>query len=115
MRAADVLRFTAKALRGYSLRTALMLVAIAIGVAAVVILTSLGEGARRFVIGEFTSLGTHLLIVLPGRSETTGGAPPLLGQTPRDLTIDDALALTRIRTVRRIAPIAVGTAAVSFG
>ncbi len=115
MSAVDVLRFASKALQGYALRTALMLVAMGIGVAAVVILTSLGEGARRFVIGEFASLGTNLLIVLPGRSETTGGPPLLLGQTPRDLTIDDALALTRIRAVRRIAPIAVGSAAVSFG
>ena len=110
----DVLRFVLRALRGYSVRTALMLLAMAIGVAAVVILTSLGEGARRFVVGEFASLGTHLLIVLPGRSETTGGAPPLLGGTPRDLTIDDALALERLRSVRRVAPIAVGSGAVSW-
>ncbi|MFQ5993552.1 MAG: ABC transporter permease [Acidiferrobacterales bacterium] len=110
----DVLRFAGKALRGYRLRTLLMLIAMAIGVAAVVILTSLGDGARRFVVNEFSSLGTHLLIVLPGRSETTGGPPPLLGQTPRDLTIDDAFALERIRAVRRIAPISVGSAAASF-
>jgi putative ABC transport system permease protein len=111
----DLLRFVFGALRGYSVRTALMLLAMAIGVAAVVILTSLGEGARRFVINEFTSLGTHLVIVLPGRSETTGGAPPLIGDTPRDLTIDDAMALTRQRAVRRVAPIAVGSVAVSWG
>jgi putative ABC transport system permease protein len=84
-----------------------------IGVASVVVLTALGEGARRFVTGEFESLGTHLLIVLPGRSETTGGPPPLLGETPRDLTLDDALAIERSRAVRRIAPIAVGSAGVS--
>lgn len=111
----DLLRFVVGALRGYSVRTALMLLAMAIGVAAVVILTSLGEGARRFVVNEFTSLGTHLVIVLPGRSETTGGAPPLISETPRDLTIDDALALERQRAVRRIAPIAVGSVAVSWG
>lgn len=111
----DLLRFVFGALRGYSVRTALMLLAMAIGVAAVVILTSLGEGARRFVVNEFTSLGTHLVIVLPGRSETTGGAPPLISETPRDLTIDDALALERQRAVRRIAPIAVGSVAVSWG
>ena len=115
MHADDLLRFVFGALRGYSVRTTLMLLAMAIGVAAVVILTSLGEGARRFVINEFTSLGTHLVIVLPGRSETTGGAPPLIGDTPRDLTIDDALALERQRAVRRVAPIAVGSVAVSWG
>jgi len=116
MRAADVLRFALVALEKYRLRTGLMLLAMAIGVAAVVVLTSLGEAARRYVSGQFASLGTHLLIVLPGRSETTGGAPTMLvGQTPRDLTIADAEALKRHRAVRRIAPIMVGSAPVSWG
>ena len=87
---ADILSFALKGLAGYRGRSGLMLLAMAIGVAAVVLLTALGEGARRYVTGEFASLGTHLLIVLPGRSETTGGPPPLMGETPRDLTLDDA-------------------------
>jgi putative ABC transport system permease protein len=58
-------------------------------------------------------LGSNLLIVLPGRSETTGGQPPLLGETPRDLTLDDALALQRSRNIMRVAPVAVGFAPVS--
>ncbi len=115
MTALDTLRFTARSLRGYPVRTALTLLAMAIGVASVVVLTALGDGARRYVVEEFTALGTHMLIVLPGRSETTGAAPPLLGETPRDLTIDDAFALTRHRTVRRVAPIAVGAALASRG
>jgi putative ABC transport system permease protein len=106
--------YAAGSVLGYRARTMLTLLAMAIGVASVVMLTSLGEGARRFVTGEFQSLGTHLLIVLPGRSETTGGAPPLMGETPRDLTLDDALAIERSRAVRRIAPIAVGSAGVSY-
>lgn len=114
MKAEDVIRFCFRSLSGYPLRTALMLLAMAIGVAAVVLLTSLGEGARIYVTREFSSLGTHLLIVLPGRSETVGGPPPLLGQTPRDLTIEDALALTRSSAVRRVAPIMVGSAPVAF-
>jgi putative ABC transport system permease protein len=66
----------------------MMLVAMAIGVAAVVVLTSLGEGARRYVTGEFQALGADLLIVLPGRSETTGMQPGMFaGETPRDLTL----------------------------
>ena len=84
----------------------------AIGVGAVILLTALGEGARRYVTREFTSLGTHLLIVIPGRSETTGGPPPLLGETPRDLTLEDALALKRSASIRRVAPIALGSAPV---
>lgn len=111
----DRLRFAYRALHGYRLRTALMLLAMAIGVAAVILLTSLGEGARRYVTGEFASLGTHLLIVFPGRNETTGGAPPMLSETPRDLTLDDAMALKRSRHVGRIAPVNVGSAAIAFG
>jgi putative ABC transport system permease protein len=114
IRAADVLRLASGALTGHARRSVLMLLAMAIGVAAVVVLTALGEGARRYVTGEFAALGTHLLIVLPGRSETTGGHPPLMGETPRDLTLDDALALRRSRHVNRVAPITVGSAPVSW-
>jgi len=114
MMPADILKFALRGLTGYRGRSGLMLLAMAIGVAAVVLLTALGEGARRYVTGEFASLGTHLLIILPGRSETTGGPPPMMGETPRDLTLDDALALRRSRSIRRIAPITVGSAPVSW-
>lgn len=111
----DILTFTLGSLQGHRLRSLLMLLAMSIGVAAVVILTSLGEGARRYVTSEFSSLGTNLIIVLPGKSETTGGGPNMfIGETPRDLTLDDALSLTRSSTIRRIAPITVGSAAVSW-
>lgn len=115
MRIEDTVRFCARSILGYPLRTGLMLLAMAIGVASVILLTALGEGARRYVSQQFTSLGTHLVIVLPGRSETTGGPPPLLGQTPRDLTLEDALALKRSSSVRRVAPIIIGSAPVSYG
>ena len=112
---ADVIRFSAGSLRGFPSRTVLMLVAMAIGVCAVVILTSLGEGARRYVTGEFASLGTNLIIVIPGRSETAGINPTTkMGETPRDLTLDDARSLLRSYNVRRIAPINVGSAEVSW-
>jgi len=116
LHAADVLRFSAGSLRGFPSRTVLMLLAMAIGVSAVVVLTALGDGARRYVTGEFASLGTNLLIVFPGRSETAGFNPStMMGETPRDLTLDDARALLRSRTVRRIAPLNVGSAEVSWG
>jgi putative ABC transport system permease protein len=114
MKGEDVLQFSVRALGGYPARTLLMILAMAIGVASVVMLTALGEGARRYVLEEFASLGANLLIVLPGRSETTGGPPPLLGETPRDLTLQDALALKRSLHVRRVAPITVGSAPVSW-
>ena len=62
----DIAWFSWGALRGYPTRTVLMLLAMAIGVSAVVVLTSLGEGARVYVIDRFASLGTNLVIVFPG-------------------------------------------------
>lgn len=114
MKTLDVMRFSFRAAAGSPARTLLTLLAMAIGVGAVILLTALAEGARRYVTREFTSLGTHLLIALPGRSETTGGPPPLLGETPRDLTIEDALALKRSSAIRRIAPVALGSAPVAW-
>lgn len=115
MNARDVIDFTWRSLAGNRTRTILMLIAMGIGVASVILLTSLGEGARRYVVGEFSSLGTNLLIVLPGRSETTGAGPAMfIGQTPRDLTLEDARALQRSSTIRRIAPVVVGSAHASW-
>jgi len=111
----DIIGFSLRASLGYPARTALMLLAMAIGVGSVVILSSLGEGARHYVIGQFSNIGTNLIIVLPGRSETVGGPPPLLGITPRDLTLDDAMALLRSSAIRYVAPLAVGAAPVSAG
>ena len=114
MRFADLLHLASESLLRARLRSTMMLVAMAIGVAAVVVLTSLGEGARRYVTGEFQALGTDLLIVLPGRSETTGVQPGLFaGETPRDLTLGDARALLRIPGVERVAPLVVGSAPAS--
>lgn len=110
----DTLHFSYRALRAYSGRTFLILLAMSIGVAAIIILTSLGEGARRYVITQFQGLGSNLLMVMPGRSETTGGAPPLLGTTPRDLSLEDALALERSSAIKNVAPIVFGAAPVSY-
>ena len=116
MRTADLLRFARDAATGNPLRTALLVLAMAIGVAAVVVLTALGDGARRYVVDQFSSLGTNLVIVLPGRSQTGGFNPGnAITSTPRDLTIDDAESLQRARSVRRVAPLAVGTSEISYG
>ncbi|HLO63988.1 MAG TPA: ABC transporter permease [Azonexus sp.] len=116
MRLADTLRFARDAATGYPMRTALSVLAMSIGVAAVVILTALGDGARRYVIGQFSSLGSNLVIVLPGRSGTGGFNPAnAITSTPRDLSIDDAGSLRRLPSVRRVAPLAVGTSEIAYG
>ncbi|MBY0575702.1 MAG: ABC transporter permease [Gallionellaceae bacterium] len=114
MRLIDVVQFASGSLRGSRVRTLLMILAMSIGVAAVVVLTGLGEGARRYVINQFSSLGTNLVIVLPGRTETAGIGPGmLLGQIPRELTLDDAQALLRSRAIGRIAPLTIGSSQIS--
>lgn len=115
MRARDGLAFCLQSLRAQPARTLLIMAAMAIGTAGVVLLTWLGDAARVYVTGQFDALGNNLVIVLPGRSETTGAAPPLFGETSRDLTLDDAAALLRSPAVRRVAPVVVGGAMVAFG
>ncbi|HUW25339.1 MAG TPA: ABC transporter permease [Gallionella sp.] len=115
MKFADTLQFASGSLRGSRSRTLLMVLAMSIGVAAVVILTALGEGARRYVIDQFSSLGTNLIIMLPGRTETAGLTPGmLLGQVPREISLDDAQALLRSRAIKRIAPLTIGTTNISL-
>lgn len=96
------------------LRASLIVLAMSIGISSVTILTALGESARRYVVNEFESLGTHLLIILPGRNETTGGQPPIFGETPRDLTLEDAEAVAASPYIAATAPVSVGSAPVSI-
>jgi putative ABC transport system permease protein len=106
----DTFCYAGDAATGTPLRTGLLILAMSIGVAAVVILTALGDGARRYVVGEFSAIGSNLVIVLPGRSETRGFNPAnLITSTPRDLTVDDAASLLRISGVVRISPILIAT------
>lgn len=115
MRFTDVLGFAGRALVGHRLRTGLSLMGMAIGVAAVVVLTALGEGARRYVVGQFSNLGTHLVIVVPGKNETTGTVPGVAG-VANDLTLDDAWAIAReVPEAFRVAPISVATETLSRG
>lgn len=115
MRAADALAFWLGALRGHRSRSLMLLLAIAIGVVAVNLLTGLGAGARAFVLNEFSLLGRDILIVFPGRKETTGRMPPLTGLTPHELTLQDVQAITRLPGIRRVAPMQAGQMEVIVG
>jgi putative ABC transport system permease protein len=109
MSAVDFVRFTLASLASHRLRTALTALGIAVGIAAVILLTSIGEGLHRFVIAEFTQFGTNLISVTPGRVTTRGMS---LGSvnTVRPLSIEDALALRRARHVLLTDPIVQGNA-----
>ena len=79
---ADLLRLSTGAMRGHPLRSLLSMLGIGIGVAAVILLTSLGEGARRYMVDEFSQFGTNVLAVNPGKTETAG-IPGAFGGTTR--------------------------------
>jgi putative ABC transport system permease protein len=113
MTVADLIGFAIGALRGHRLRTGLSVAGVAVGIAAVIALTALGEGARQYVVQEFSSMGSNLLIVLPGKVETTGMMP--FGGVVHDLTIDDFQAVTtRIPIIQRAAPLATGEETVRY-
>ncbi len=107
----DLLLLALGTLLKLKLRTALSMLGIAIGVASVVLLTSIGEGTRRYILGQFSQFGTNLLAINPGKTETAG-IPGVFGGSTRPLTIDDAEELERIAGVEAVVPVAVGTARV---
>ncbi|MCW5829689.1 MAG: ABC transporter permease [Deltaproteobacteria bacterium] len=87
------------------LRSGLNMLGVIIGVTSVLWLVSLGDGARIFVQEKFANLGTNLIIISPGKRETTGG-PPVTGLAPEKLTLEDSWALTqRTRSVIKSTPI----------
>ncbi|MBI3937184.1 MAG: ABC transporter permease [Betaproteobacteria bacterium] len=113
MHFADFIRFTYDSLRSHRLRTALTALGIAVGIAAVILLTSIGEGLHRFVIAEFTQFGTNLINVTPGRIETHGASLGAVN-TVRPLSIEDALALKRAPYVQVSDPMVQGNADVKY-
>ncbi len=113
MTLSDTVNQAYKAIKTQPVRVLLIVLAMSIGITSVTVLTALGESARLYIVNEFQSLGSHLVIVLPGRAETTGGHPPIFGETPRDLTLDDAEALRRSAYIAEIAPINIGSVPVS--
>jgi putative ABC transport system permease protein len=116
MRMMDCNRIALGAVLRAPLRTAMMLLATAIGVGAVLLLTSVGESARTYVSGQFQALGTRLVIVFPGKSETSGNMPGAMpGDVERELTLDDARAVQRSPYVEMLSPIVVGSMPVSYG
>src|SRR3989442_11771390 len=115
MRVMDLMKLSWGAVAGHRLRSVLTMLGIAIGIASVILLTSIGEGIRVYVLSEFTQFGTNLIAVNPGKSNTTGGNPTAIAGTIRKLTIEDAEALRRIPQVEATMPVAFGNAPVEHG
>ncbi len=96
IRPADSLQMALRAITAHRLRSFLTLLGIAVGIAAVILLTSIGEGIHRFVMTEFTQFGTNLVSIAPGKVKTSGPAPTGIPTSVRPLTLDDARALQRL-------------------
>ncbi|KFB68040.1 ABC transporter permease [Candidatus Accumulibacter vicinus] len=96
IRPGDGLRLALRAITAHRLRSFLTLLGIAVGIAAVILLTSIGEGIHRFVLAEFTQFGTNVISVAPGRVKTSGPAPTGIPTSVRPLTLEDARALGRL-------------------
>jgi len=96
-------------------RTALTMLGVVIGVAAIILLVSLGEGATAYITRELTGLGTNLLIITPGKTQTSGGFHPPIASTVRKLTYEDAVALRRRAALLTDAvPVVLGTGKIRY-
>src|SRR5574343_200912 len=111
MLAADALQLALRAVTAQRLRSFLTLLGIAVGIAAVILLTSIGEGIHRFVLAEFSQFGTNVVGVHPGKTKT-GGAPSGLPTSARPLSLDDAKALAGLPHVIAATPSIWGNAEV---
>lgn len=105
----DLLRFTLQSVLSHRLRSVLTALGIGIGVAAVVLLTSMGEGLNQFMIKQFSQFGTNVIAINPGRPATLGLTPGVLN-TERPLSMNDAEALGRLPYVDAWIPNTLGMA-----
>ena len=113
MRSADYLRLTLRTLKASRMRSGLTVLGIAIGICAVVLLTTLGEGLRLYVLENFSQFGSRIIAINPGKSQT-GGTGGLLAST-RPLLVADADSLRSLPYVEYVVPVVQGSGAIEFG
>jgi len=110
----DLLSLTGRSLIAHRARSLLTGLGIAVGIGAVVLLTSIGEGLQQFVLAQFTQFGTTIVAVNPGKATTAGTSVGVFG-TERPLTIEDAQALEQLPSARAVVPFVQGNAEVDAG
>ncbi len=94
-------------------RSGLTIAGIAMGIMAVALLTSVGEGLRQYLLESFSQFGTRIIAVTPGRASTLGASGVLSSIKP--LRIEDAESLRSIPHVVSVVPVISGTARVEAG
>ena len=114
MKTGDFVHLTVGAVTAHRMRSFLTALGIAVGIASVVLLTSIGEGVHRFVLQEFTQFGTNILGIAPGKTTTHGISGAVISNV-RPLSMDDAKALERIPGVRAVVPVVQGNGEVEAG
>ena len=107
----DLLRLTTTSVLAQKLRSFLTMLGITIGITAVVLLTSIGEGLYQFVLSEFSQFGTTLVAVNPGKVSTHGMSMGVFGSV-RPLTIEDAESLKRLSYAKSVVAAVQGNAEV---
>ncbi len=108
------LRIAMDALAANKLRSFLTMLGVIIGVASVIMLVAIGEGAKTYIRAELMGIGTNLLIIVPGKTETSG-----MGHMPsgvQKLTLTDMRALEkRASLIPVMTPVVVSNAPVKLG
>jgi putative ABC transport system permease protein len=104
MQLIDSSRLALRAVTAQKLRSFLTLLGIAVGIASVILLTSIGEGIHRFVLAEFTQFGTNIVNITPGKVKTSGPAPTGIPSSVRALTLEDTALLARLPNVTAVSP-----------
>ena len=114
MRAVDLISLSYRKLISHKLRSSLTALGLIIGIAAVVILTSIGRGIHNFVLAEFTQFGTHLVGVHPGKTNTFGISGSTIS-TVRPLTLADADSIGKLENIIATDPLVQGNARIEAG
>ena len=115
MQASAIARMSWESLWAQKLRTLLTILGMVIGVGSVVLLVSLGEGAKRYVLREFEGLGTNLIVVQPGKSDKKTHMGPPVGAAQRKMTIADVSALEReARNIEAVSGLVLGTVSARY-
>jgi len=103
-----------RALRVNMMRSLLTMLGIIIGIAAVIAMVAIGSGASKMISDQIASIGSNLLLVIPG-STTSGGLRTGAGGAPT-LTNDDAKAIkAECPSVENVAPTVRGTGQAVYG
>ncbi len=95
MRMKQIIIQSYDALLANRLRSLLTMLGMIIGVSAVILLVSVGTGAKRYITNEFESLGTNIIIIQPGKTDKKGNMGPPVSSSKGKLTTSDVDALLK--------------------